>query len=172
MSTTKIPVKHGDGGNHPLQSLRDEIHHVLERFSHAWPHWSDWFDRKAPATASEDWPAVFTGLAGPSMNFAESDSAYDVTAALPGLDEADIEVLLSDGVLTLKGEKKAEREDKNKDYHLTERRFGTFRRSFALPGDIDERKVSAKFSKGVLSITLPKTADAKQRRRKIEIKTS
>lgn len=172
MSSTRIPVKHRDGGNNPLQSLRDEIHHTLERFSRAWPHWSDWFGRKPPVAGAEDWPAVFAGRAGPDVNIVESASAYDVTAELPGLDEQDIELLLSDGVLTLKGEKKAEREDKTKDYHLTERRFGAFRRSFVLPVDIDERQVSAKFSKGVLSVRLSKLAGAKQRRRKIEITAS
>ena len=172
MSGTRIPVKHGNGGNHPLQSLRDEIDHAFERFSRAWPHWSDWFCRKAPAADAQDWPAVFSARSGPDVNIAESESAYHITAELPGLDEKDIELLLSDGVLTLKGEKKAEREDKNKDYHLTERRFGTFRRSFALPVDIDEQHVAAKFSKGVLSVKLPKMAGAKQRRRTIKIATS
>ncbi len=178
MTTSSIPVKRSSGGkqtpedNHPLQNLRSEIDHVFERFAQGWPQWGGLWHRKTGATPMEDWPAVFDYRSSPDVNIGESDGEYEITAELPGLDEKDIELTISDGVLTLKGEKKAEREDKHKDYHLTERRFGAFRRSFTLPAGVDEKKVAARFAKGVLCVTLPKTAEARQGQKKIEIKAS
>jgi HSP20 family protein len=84
-----------------------------------------------------------------------------VTAELPGVDEKDIDLSLADGVLTIRGEKKTEREetDKDKNWHLTERSYGSFSRTIALPYDPDSAKVEAKFDKGVLRVRLPKPAE-------------
>jgi len=87
------------------------------------------------------------------------------------MDEKDVEVLLSDDALTIKGEKKEEKEDKGKNYYHVERSFGSFQRVIPLPPGIDFQKAEAAFKKGILSISLPKTAEAKARGKKIAIKS-
>ena len=90
------------------------------------------------------------------MDIAEHETAYEITAELPGMDESNIDVKFSDGTLTIKGEKKDEREEKQKDYHLSERRYGSFQRSFGVPDGVDADNIEAHFKNGVLTVTLPK----------------
>jgi len=86
------------------------------------------------------------------------------------MEDKDIEVKLANGVLTLRGEKRDEKEEKNKDYYVRERSFGSFERSFQVPEDVDADKVSASFKKGVLTVILPKSAQAQKAEKKIEVK--
>ena len=88
------------------------------------------------------------------------------------MEDKDIEVKLANGILTIRGEKRDEKEEKNKDYHLRERSFGSFERSFQVPENIDTDKISAGFKKGVLTIMLPKSAEAQSAEKKIEVKAS
>ncbi len=106
------------------------------------------------------------------VNVAETDAAVEVTAEIPGVEPKDIDVQLKDGVLSIKGEKKDEREEKDekKNYHLVERSYGMFSRSFPVGNDIDAEKISATFDKGVLKVTLPKLPAAKDKVQKIEVK--
>ena len=106
----------------------------------------------------------------PRMDMAETDDSIEITAELPGVDEKDLDVSVEGDVLVIKGEKKSESEEKNKDYHVVERSYGSFRRSIRLPGVVDADKVKAAFEKGVLKITLPKPPEAKQNRRRIKVK--
>ena len=108
----------------------------------------------------------------PAVDVSEDDKAYKITAELPGLDEKNIEVTLSGDRLVLKGEKHQEKEEKNKDHYLSERSYGTFQRSFRLPDGVDQGKVAATFAKGVLTVTLPKTAEVQKQQKKIEIKAT
>jgi HSP20 family protein len=103
------------------------------------------------------------------VDAAEDDKAYHVTAELPGLSEKDVEVTFADNTLTLSGEKKSESEVKEKDYHRRERTFGSFRRSFTLPAEVDEEKISAAFKNGVMTIELPKSKSAQKKAKKITI---
>jgi HSP20 family protein len=107
----------------------------------------------------------------PDIDVSETDGELEITAELPGIDEKDVDVSLDNGRLTIKGEKKAEKEEKQKDYHLMERSYGAFSRSIVLPFEVDADKVTADFSKGVLKITLPKPAEVKDKTRKIAIKS-
>jgi HSP20 family protein len=100
----------------------------------------------------------------------EDDNAYEITAEMPGVEEKDVEITVKDDRLTLRGEKKSEKEEKKKDYHMTERSYGAFERSFHLPADVAADKIRADFEKGVLTLTLPKTPEAKSKERKIAIK--
>ena len=109
-------------------------------------------------------------LRGASADVSESDSKYEISVELPGTDEKDIEVDVSEGVLTLSAEKREEREEKKKTYHLTERSYGSVKRSFRIPEGVDVAGINAAFSKGVLQITLPKTKEAKAKQRKIPVK--
>jgi len=105
----------------------------------------------------------------PAVDLAEKDGEYEITAELPGLDEKDVELRLSNGVLSISGEKKAEHEEKDKNYHFSERRYGSFRRAFRVPEGVDESKIEANFDKGVLTVKLPKTAQTTESSKKIEI---
>ncbi|MEL6964136.1 MAG: Hsp20/alpha crystallin family protein, partial [Pseudomonadota bacterium] len=104
----------------------------------------------------------------PTIDVSETDKELTIEAELPGVDTADIGLTLMDNVLTIRGEKKEEK--KNKDYHLTERTYGSFSRSMTLPFDADSTKVKAAFKDGVLTITLPKPPEVEASVKKIDIK--
>jgi HSP20 family protein len=117
-------------------------------------------------------PFNFMGWQGtPPVDFVERDNDYEVTAELPGLDQKDVEVTLSNGALVIHGEKKMEREEKNEGMFFSERRYGSFKRSFRLPENVDVDKIAASFDKGVLKVTLPKSGHTKSEEKKIEIAT-
>lgn len=119
-------------------------------------------------------PALQFGRTGPTapvpaLEMTESDEAYKLTAELPGIDPANVEVTVAEGVLTITGEKKEEREEKEKNYYFSERSYGSFQRSLQLPGDAAADKITARSKDGVLTITLPKDEKANARKRRIEI---
>jgi HSP20 family protein len=105
----------------------------------------------------------------PSVDIYEEGDAVVVNAELPGIGKEDIEVHISDDLLTISGEKKAEEKVERKDYHRIERSYGSFSRSVRLPGEILPDQAKASFRDGVLEIRIPKTETAKQKKRKIEI---
>jgi HSP20 family protein len=107
----------------------------------------------------------------PRIDIRENEKELAVQAELPGLDEKDVEILIRDDSLTIKGEKKEAKEDKGKDYYYMERSFGAFNRVIPLPPGIDQNKVEARFKNGVLHVMLPKTAEAKAKGKKITIKS-
>jgi HSP20 family protein len=106
----------------------------------------------------------------PKVDVSETDKEIKVTAELPGMDEKDIEIRLDHENLVITGEKKAESEDKGKNYHRIERSYGSFERVIPLDTEIDPEKIEAVFQKGVLNVTLPKPASTASKTRKIEIK--
>jgi HSP20 family protein len=149
----------------PFQNLRREIDRVFENFHHGLSA----FGR----TRTEFEP--FRLLAGgwgstPAITMIEKENAYELTAELPGMDESNVELKVAGGVLTIKGEKKEEKEEKSGDYVLSERRFGSIQRSIPLPEGIDLERIEASFKKGVLTVTMPKTPEAQKSERKIAIK--
>jgi len=105
----------------------------------------------------------------PAVNILEEENAVVVKAELPDMNEKDIEVKIDNNVLTIKGEKKMEKEEKKENYHLIESSYGSFSRSFSLPGNLDTDKATAKYEKGVLRITLPKKEEAKPKQIKIKV---
>jgi HSP20 family protein len=109
----------------------------------------------------------------PAVEIAESDTEFTCTAELPGLTEKNVEVSFADGELRIKGEKKEEKESKTngKRYHILERSYGSFERSFTFPGDVDPAKIVAEFKNGVLTVRLPKTTDGKRVARTIPVST-
>ncbi len=108
----------------------------------------------------------------PAVDVVDKQKEVLVRAELPGLDQKDIDVRLSDDLLTIRGEKKDEHEEGEEDgsYYVSERRYGTFERTIRVPQGIDADKVEASFSKGVLTVTLPKTREAQDRSKKINVK--
>ncbi len=151
----------------PFLTLRDQVDRLFEEFAGDWRMPSlrrDFFDWEPFRT-----PLWTHGLVDVRFDVSETDKALELTAELPGIEEQDVELLLGDGVLTLKGEKRAEQEQKEKDYYLSERRYGAFSRSLRLPETVDPGKIKATFDKGVLRIVMPKRAEAKAEKKKIAI---
>ena len=105
----------------------------------------------------------------PEVDQSEDDKAYHVKMELPGLDREDVDVNLSEGLLTIRGEKKQDEEEKGKDFYRRERSFGAFSRSLPIPGEVDEAKIKASFDKGVLSIELPKSENAQKKIKHIDV---
>ncbi len=97
----------------------------------------------------------------PSADISETDTSYLIKAEIPGVAKEDVKVTIENGMLTIQGERKMEKEEKNKKFHRIERSYGSFMRSFRVPDDADESGVKAEFKDGVLSVTLNKSAKAK-----------
>jgi HSP20 family protein len=151
----------------PFESLRREIDRLFDDFE--WGSWRSPFRRALfdvePFLRGEvKWGKV------PAVDVVDTATNYEITAELPGLDEKDIEVKFSDGTLTIRGEKKEEKEEKKKDYFMSERHYGSFQRSFTVPDGIDPEKIEAAFKNGVLTVTLPKTAESQKTVKRIEVK--
>lgn len=123
----------------------------------------DSFDRffATPATTARPW--------NPSVDIVENENDIVLKADIPGVEEKDIDLKIEDGTLTLKGERKFEKEDKDKGYHRVERGYGSFVRAFSLPESVDAEKVKASYTAGVLTVTLPKKDVAKPRSVKVSV---
>jgi HSP20 family protein len=142
----------------------------------AWPttnffsSFYDGFDRMLD-NFNRTWTTLPTNSDGlVRMDCAETKDGIELTAEMPGLKDKDVQVLLSDGMLTISGEKRAEREQKDKGYKLVERSFGSFSRSIELPEDIDSTKIKATIADGVLKVVAPRRAKAEPQ--KIEVQAS
>jgi HSP20 family protein len=173
---TKLPVKGREteaerapafGDWRPFENLRREMESFFDDFgrgSSRFPLRRSIFDLEPLRQREMTWATT------PAVDIAEKDTAYEVTAELPGMDESNIEVELSSGALTIRGEKKEEKEEKKKDYYLSERRYGSFERRFQVPQGVEAEKIDASFKKGVLTVTLPKTPEAQAQEKKITVK--
>jgi HSP20 family protein len=123
-------------------------------------------------------PGMFTpgGTRGfaltPSLDVKETDKEIVLEAELPGLKDKDISLTLQNGMLTIQGEKRLDYDEEKEDYHVMERRYGSFSRSLRVPDTVDEANVEARFENGVLKVTLPKRPESAGEQRKIEIKKS
>ena len=170
--TTKLPVKTDKETTPawaPFDSLRREIDRLFDDFSpFDWrlPSARSMFGFETPRLSRVAWQAA------PAMDVAEKDKEYEITAELPGMDEKNVEIKLSNRTLTIKGEKKDEKEEREKDYYLSERRYGSFQRSFQVPDGVDAEKIEANFAKGVLTVRLPKTAEAQKSEKTIAVKAT
>lgn len=111
----------------------------------------------------------FNGQIVPRLDVSETDKAVEITAELPGVGEDDIDISVSSNILTLKGEKSAQKEEKEKDFHVVERSYGKFARTIPLSFDINPDDVDAKFADGVLAITVTKPPEIASKTRKIAI---
>lgn len=97
----------------------------------------------------------------PSVDISETDKAYLIKAEIPGVKKEDVKVTIDDGMITIQGERKMEKEEKDKKFHRIERSYGSFVRSFRLPDGVDESKAKAEFKDGMINVTLPKSEKAK-----------
>ena len=120
-----------------------------------------------PARGSEAAPAA--AMWSPAVDIYESGDDIVVKAEIPGIEKGDVAVEVKDGILTLRGERKFEREEKEENYHRIERSYGTFVRSFALPSSADPEKVQAALKEGVLEVRIGKKEQAKPRKVKVTV---
>jgi HSP20 family protein len=171
MAITPVEVKKTQAAREtapdPWRSFRGEFDRLFDRFSGGFglPSARRMFDL-APQFETN------FGFAAPAVDVTEDDKAYAVTAELPGLDEKNVEVTVTGDLLVLKGEKRQDKEETTKNSHVSERVYGSFQRSFTLPDGVDRDKIAASFTKGVLTVTLPKTADAQKQQKKIDVKAA
>ncbi len=140
-------------------AMRGEMDRMLGRFEHGWPNWPAAFGRTHDQ-----------GLMIPEFDVHENGKQFTIEVDLPGVDEKDVAVTLSNGMLTVKGEKKSEREESEENYYMAERSYGAFERSLRLPETVDDSKLEARYSKGVLTIIAQKKPDAIKAAKTIEIK--
>jgi HSP20 family protein len=119
-------------------------------------------------TPRPDEPFAFADWA-PAVDIQETDAAYSVKADLPEVKKEDIKIELHDGVLSIEGERKKEKEEKGQKFHRIERQYGQFVRRFVLPNEVDAAKVKAEFKDGVLSVQLPKSANGKAKAVEIKV---
>ena len=147
-----IPWKKKGSTEHPVSALRDEMNRLFDNF------WSGDF-----------LPEKFSfARAFPSVDVSETDDAVVVRAEVPGLEAKDIDLSVMGNTLTIRGEKKEEAEEKEKNYRYHEVRYGAFSRAIDLPASVDVEHVKAECKKGVLTVTLPKTE--KEKAKKIAVK--
>lgn len=171
-NVTKLPVKSDAKPGltnvwRPFEDLRREVDRLFDDFNGGWLR-----PFRSGLPVFEPQIRAQFELSAPAVDIVESDRAYEITAELPGIDEKNVEVTLRNGNILIKGEKHEEKEEKSKDYFLQERQFGSFERAFALPDGIERDKIEASFSKGVLKVTLPKTATAQVPEKKIAVKSA
>lgn len=140
----------------PFAMMQREMNRVFDSFNRSW--------------GLGAFPG-FTGSFMPRLDVTEDARAFTVTAELPGMSEKEIDLSISGDTLTIRGEKKEEKEDNGRNYYYSERSYGTFLRSIPLPRQVEADKVSASFKKGVLTITLPKTAAAMESTKRIDVRT-
>jgi len=151
---SRAPGRPRSSEDNPLINLHREMNEMFEDF------WRSMNGDLEPFARQGYWP---------KLDVSEDDKAVTVRADLPGMEEKDVEVSLAEGVLTIRGEHEETHEEKEKDYHVRERQYGHFHRTIPVGRGIDEENVKAEFKNGVLTVTLPKTEEAKERTKKIPI---
>ncbi|MGQ9608670.1 MAG: Hsp20/alpha crystallin family protein [bacterium] len=139
-----------------LATIRDEMNRLFDEFFSGFP-----FPERRRGLMEGEW--------APTVDVAETDENIVVTAELPGVKQNDVEITVVDDVLTLKGEKKEEKEIKKENYHRIERSYGSFQRSITLPTGVQADKAKATYKDGVLTVTIPKVEEAKPKSIKINV---
>jgi len=145
--------------------------HVLDDLKSQLDRWfGDYFTKNKPAAAAE---SIFsesgTLMRFPAVDIEERSNTCVVHAEIPGMHKDEIKVEYRDGYLTIRGEKKFEHEDKRKDFHRIERSYGSFQRTFEIPGEVDSEAIKAEYKNGVLEISLPLLENVKRKIKRIDV---
>jgi HSP20 family protein len=152
----------------PLEALHHQVDRLFEDFARPPLHFP--FGRSS-FDVEPFWKRSMISHGVPAVDIAEKDRSFEVTVELPGMEEKDIQIKLANGNLVISGEKKDEKEETRKNYHLSERHYGSFERIFSLPKGVDVDHIDARFSKGVLAISLPKRPEAVKPEKVIPVKS-
>lgn len=162
-----VPVgRAGPRNNQPYYTPLSQLHQEIDRM----------FDRvfSSFSLLSTDWDTRLSQqqnmLLRPNVDITASDKEYTITVEVPGVDEDDVQLELANNALTIKGEKRQESKEENKDYYRIERSYGSFQRVLSLPEDADQDAIDAQFKNGVLTVRLPRKAVAKPKGKVIDIK--
>jgi HSP20 family protein len=142
----------------PFTAMREEMERMMQRFDTGWP--------RLPMGLM---PATVPATLVPDLDVRDDGKTIVVEADLPGVADADVHVTLTGDILTIKGEKRNEREDRGDSYYVAERSYGSFTRSLRLPDSIDEAGIAAKFEKGVLAVTIPRKPEAVRTEKRIDV---
>jgi len=113
---------------------------------------------------------IATAYFAPAVDIAEKENEYVVKVELPGVEKEDVKISVESNILTIKGEKKQEKEEKNKNFHRVERSYGSFQRSFTLPSTVKNDKIDALFNSGILTITMPKSEESKPKQIEVKVR--
>lgn len=165
----RVPFKWGGlrREGEPADSFRremDRLHREMDRL----------FDGFLTESGGPSWwsDMMSRGAVTPQLDVSEDDKTLRVNVELPGMDEKDVDVTLTDRTLTIRGEKKEDKEQKEENYYRRERAYGSFTRRIEIPAEVDATKIEASFKKGVLTVQLPKTKEAQQKVKHIEVKAA
>jgi HSP20 family protein len=156
---TDLPVR-SETSDHPIATLRRETNRLFDEFMRGWP---------VATPTSLDRFGDLMGAGWPRIDIDETDEEVRVRAELAGMERDEVDVSVSDGVLTIRGEKRHEEEDADRHTYRQERFYGAFSRSLPVPADVDLERIKAKMKSGLLEVTMPKLGDRKTRGRKISI---
>jgi len=137
-----------------------EFERVRREMDHLWDSFFEWRPAVA-ATEGREWL--------PALDLAETDKDLIVKCEVPGIDGKDIDISLTDNLLTIKGEKAQEKEGKEENYHFVERSYGSFSRSIELPKAVNSEKITASYKNGILRIVLPKSEETKKKEIKVKV---
>lgn len=179
-TTTKSPAKSPEkskqavvpaeaGEWHPFENLRKQVDRLFEDFDRSLFHTPFPFSRSF-FDVEPFWRRGFNVTPVLASDIVEREKEYEIAVELPGMDEKNVQVKLVNGVLSITGEKKEQKEETKDNYHLSERHHGSFERSFRVPEGVDTAKIEASFKKGVLTVTLPKDGEAQKGAKQIAIK--
>ncbi len=152
-----------EGGYHPVAFLQQEIDRVFNDFFDGWP---------SLGLGRAMLPGLAEGMLKPTLDLSANDKEYTISVEIPGVDEKDVSLELSGDTLTIRGEKKQEKEEKERNFYRMERSYGAFQRVLSLPEDIGEEGIKAKFKKGVLTVTMPRKTVPASGAKRIEVKAA
>ena len=166
-------LRRWDDEDRPFESFfreMDSLHKEMDRL------FEDFWKGGGRHSMTAPWQSTMAqwshGEVMPRVDETEDEKAFHIEVELPGMDKDDVDITLANGLLTIRGEKKREEEEKGKDFYRKERSFGAFRRSLPIPADVDESKIDASFKKGVLHIELPKSEEARKKITHIDVKAA
>lgn len=161
-------LKNWEAEHHPIQAFRHQLEVLRRDMDRLFE--SFWQNDGLPRSMPDTW--MSTAELMPRIDETEDEKGFHVKVELPGMDKQDVDVSMTDGLLTITGEKKQEEEETGKNFYRKERSFGSFHRVLPIPCAVDESGIEASFRKGVLTIELPKTEEAKKKVKHIEVEAA
>jgi len=163
-----VPVRHAKSqpragaDNSPVAYLHREVDRLFDDFFGQWPSYG--FGRSFGSGLSDV-------MLKPTLDLSASDEEYTISIEIPGVDEKDVKLDLANDTLTIRGEKKQQKEEMERNYYRMERSYGSFQRVLSLPEDADQQAVKARFKKGVLTITMPRKSLPQSDVKRIEVQS-